>query len=178
MKHGMLLGLVAAGLLLTATIGWTADSTLTAPAVSAPTVADTLPAVATPPSLMDEALPSLLRIVGSLLVIVIAIYLAVFLLRRLSGNRAGGGRVKTIQVIEQTYLAPKKAVCLLKLADRAVLVGITDTSINLLTEFDWETLPPEVMKKISAPPAGFSTYLSDAAGKLFGSRAGKGVGRE
>jgi flagellar biosynthetic protein FliO len=108
----------------------------------------------------------------------VIIYAAVFLLRRLSGSRLSGGRGKTIQVIEQTYLAPKKSVCLLKLADRAVLIGITDTSINMLTELEWDSLPPEVVKKLTQPPTGFPGFLNEAAGKLFRGRSTKGAGCE
>jgi flagellar biosynthetic protein FliO len=129
------------------------------------------------PSLTESVLPSLTRIALTLCVVVAIIYLTVFLLKKLSGNRAGGtGRGKTVQVIEQTYLAPKKSVCLLKLADRAVLVGITDTSINLLTEFDWETLPSDIVERAGRSQAGFQGILNEAAGRLFGGRKDKGVG--
>ncbi len=129
------------------------------------------------PSLTESVLPSLTRIALTLCVVVAIIYLTVFLLKKLSGSRAGGtGRNKTVQVIEQTYLAPKKSVCLLKLADRAVLVGITDTSINLLTEFDWETLPSDVIDRAGRAQTGFPGILNEAAGKLFGGRKDKGVG--
>ena len=95
------------------------------------------------PSLTESVLPSLTRIGLSLCVIVAIIYLTIFLLKKLSGNRIGGKKGTAIQVVETTYLAPKKSVCLLKLADRAVLVGITDNNINLLTELEWDSLPQE-----------------------------------
>jgi len=130
------------------------------------------------PSLTESVLPSLSRIAISLCVIVGIIYLTVFLLRKLSGNRIGGKKGSTIQIIEQAYLAPKKSVCLLKLADRAVLVGITETNINLLTEMEWESLPPEVVERTSRHQGGFQGLLNEAAGKLFGGRGSKGAERE
>lgn len=129
------------------------------------------------PSLTESVLPSLTRIAISLVVIIGIIYLTVFLLRKLSGNRLGGSKGTAIQIIEQTYLAPKKSVCLLKLADRAVLVGITDTSINLLTELDWDSLPQEAIGKSRSLQKGFPGFLNEAAGRLFGGRRGKGVNR-
>ncbi len=130
------------------------------------------------PSLTESVVPSLTRIAITLAVVVAIIYLTVFLLKKLSGNRMGGvGRGRTVQVIEQTYLAPKKSVCLLKLADRAVLVGITDNNITMLTEFDWDSLPEDIIMKTSRIPGGFQGVLSEAAGRLFGKKD-KGVGRE
>lgn len=131
------------------------------------------------PSLTESVMPSLTRIAITLCVVVFIIYLTVFLLKKLSGSRMGGvGKGKTVQVIEQTYLAPKKSVCLLKLADRAVLVGITDSSINLLTEFDWEALPSDVLDRVSRAPGGFHGILNEAASRLLGGKKAKGAGRE
>ena len=128
------------------------------------------------PSLAGSVLPSITRIAITLCVVVAIIYLAVFLLRKLSGGRISGpGTGKTIRVIEQTYLAPKKSVCLLKLGDRAVLVGITETNINLLTELEWETLPAEALERINRRPAGFPGALNQAVGKLLSGVKNKGV---
>lgn len=130
------------------------------------------------PSLTESVLPSLTRIAVSLIVIVAIIYLTVFMLRKLSGSRFGGGKGKTIEIVEQTYLAPKKSVCLLKLADRAVLVGITEQNINMLTEFNWDDLPKQAPVQTGQMPNGFQGLLNEAAGKLFGNRAKKRVGHE
>jgi flagellar biosynthetic protein FliO len=177
MKHRMLLGLVLVGLFWASAAAGPTDSAAVNRPVPLTAALDTVTDVGTS-SLIQESVPSLARILAALMVIIIVIYVGVFLLRRMSGNRLGAGRGKTIQVIEQTYLAPKKSVCLLKLADRAVLIGITDASITMLTELEWESLPPDVVKKLAESPAGFSGFLNDAAGKLFGGRSSKGAGRE
>jgi len=130
------------------------------------------------PSMTDTVLPSLTRIGLSLLIIVGIIYISVFLLRRLSGRKAGGGGGKTIRIIEQTYLSPKKSVCLLKLADRAVLVGITEANINLLTEMAWDELPQDFLQKATERRAGFQGFMVEAAGKLLGAKSNKGAKRE
>jgi flagellar biosynthetic protein FliO len=130
------------------------------------------------PSMTDMLLPSLTRIGLSLLIIIGVIYISVFLMRRLSGRRTGGGKGKTIQVIEQTFLSPKKSVCLLKLADRAVLVGITEANISLLTEMAWDELPKDFLQKATERRAGFQGFLAEAAGKLLGAKNNKGAGRE
>lgn len=176
MKHGMLLGLLLVWLFWSMAAAEPVDSLVAGGSPPLTAATDTAAYVGTS-SLIQDSVPSLARIVVALLVIVVIIYATVFLLRRLSGNRASGGRGKTIQVIEQTYLAPKKSVCLLKLADRAVLIGITDASINMLTELEWDSLPPDVVKKLSQPPVGFPGFLNEAAGKLFRGRSTKGADR-
>lgn len=123
------------------------------------------------PNVSDMLVPSLTRIALSLLAIIVVIYAVVYLLRRLSGNRVGGGRRnKSIQMVEQTYLAPKKSVCLLKMADRAVLVGVTDTQISMLTEMEWEAMPQEIQKAGGTRQPGFQGTLNDAVGRLFGAK--------
>ncbi|MCP4568308.1 MAG: flagellar biosynthetic protein FliO [FCB group bacterium] len=131
------------------------------------------------PTVSDMLLPSLTRIALSLMVIIVVIYGVVYLLRKLSGNRLGGGRKnKTIQMVEQTYLAPKKSVCLIKMADRAVLVGVTDTHISMLTEMEWDTLPQDSQPCTEEKQTGFQGVLNDAVGKLFGTSKNKGASGE
>ena len=130
------------------------------------------------PSLTESVLPSLTRIAVSLCVIVAIIYLTVFLLKKLSNSHIGGRKGTAIQIVEQTYLAPKKSVCLLKLADRAVLVGITENSMNLLTEMEWDALPQETIEKSDRAHAGFQGFLNEAAGRFLGGKRSKGAGNE
>lgn len=127
------------------------------------------------PSLAESVLPSLTRIGVSLAIIVGIIYLSVFFLRKLSGSKLGGQKGTTIQVIEHAYLGPKKSVCLIRLADRAVLVGVTETNISVLTELDWTSLPQATIEKTVRSSSGFQGFLNDAAGKLFGNRGQKGA---
>lgn len=129
--------------------------------------------------LSGMVLPSLTRIALSLMAIIGIIYGSVFLLRKLTGHRLGsGGHKGAIQLVEKTFLAPKKSVCLLKLADRAVLIGVTETNINLLTEFDWSELPQQTFAKPKGQPIKFQRMLNQAAGRLFNSRNRKEAGNE
>jgi flagellar biosynthetic protein FliO len=148
-----------------------ADDPVTSTAPITPAKTDTLSASPTT-GLTESVLPSITRLGLSLLAIVVIIYATVFLMKKLSGNKIGRGR--TIQIIEQTYLAPKKSVCLLKLADRVVLVGITENNINMLTELDCESMPADYLNKLKEQQTGFQGYLNNAAGKLFGKKNGGG----
>ncbi|MCK5126313.1 MAG: flagellar biosynthetic protein FliO [candidate division Zixibacteria bacterium] len=131
------------------------------------------------PSVTEDILPSLSRIGMALIIIICVIYGTVFMLKKLSGKRlGGGGRFKTVTVIEQTYIAPKKSVCLLKMADRAVLVGVTDNTISMLTECNWDDLPEENRIQSRKSEVGFSQLLSSATGKLFGAKSTQGGSHE
>jgi len=172
MKLALIGGLLLAAIVLTAPTIMAGDPVTGTTPVSPPKT-DTLSATTPALGLTDSVLPSLTRLGLSLLAIVAIIYATVFLMKKLSGNKIGRGR--TIQIIEQTYLAPKKSVCLLKLADRVVLVGITENNISLLTELDCESMPAEYLNKINERPAGFQGFLNDATGKLFGRKRNGGT---
>jgi len=74
--------------------------------------------------------------------------------RRALGGRFGGGLV---EVLERAYIAPKKAIYLVKIADKIVALGVTDSEIRVLLE-----LPPEETLEL----------LSNAAqGERSGSRS-------
>jgi flagellar protein FliO/FliZ len=130
--------------------------------------ADTLAAAtqATTPEFVGTAMPSMLRMVFALIVVIGAIYGGLWLLKR-SMNRgfARGGR--TLEVLETTAVAPKKTISLVRVADKAVLVGVTDNGIAMLTELTAEQTK-EIVAAQATPAAddGFSKALAAATGKL------------
>ena len=81
--------------------------------------------------------PSLVKMISALVVVVICVYVVLYLLRKLMGRRYSGNRKNNIlEILETTYIAPKKTVSLIRVADKAVLVGISESGISTLTEFD------------------------------------------
>ncbi|MFH1374808.1 MAG: flagellar biosynthetic protein FliO [bacterium] len=87
----------------------------------------------------SSALPSLMRMAGALLVVVICIYAGLYLMKRLVMKRSSStGRGRLLQVIETTGVAPKKTLSLIRVADKAVLIGMTDSHMSVLTELDAE----------------------------------------
>ncbi len=112
-----------------------ADNSVETTAVQAETGAavDTAP----PTSFYTSAAPSLLKLISALVVVVVCIYVGVYLLRRLMGKKYSGNRQNNIlEILETTYVAPKKSVSLLRVANKAVLVGTTENQISVLTELD------------------------------------------
>lgn len=81
---------------------------------------------------------SVLRMIGSLLVVLGLIYLAYALVPRWNKfvNKLALKSGKKIQVIECTAIAPKRNLCLVKIGEETMLLGVTAQSINYLASID------------------------------------------
>ncbi|NOY88198.1 MAG: flagellar biosynthetic protein FliO [FCB group bacterium] len=89
------------------------------------------------PNFFSSTMPSLLKLVSALIVVIICIYFGIFLLKKLMGKKySGNSRRNFLEVLETTYIAPKKSVTLLRVADKAVLIGMSESHIAVLTELD------------------------------------------
>lgn len=84
-----------------------------------------------------SAFPSLVRMISALVIVIVCIYLGLYLLKRMMGKRyTGGGRNDLLEIMGTICVAPKKSVSLIRVADKSVLVGMTDSQISVLTELD------------------------------------------
>jgi flagellar biogenesis protein FliO len=84
-----------------------------------------------------STLPSLARITGALLVVIVCIYAGLYLLKRITMRRyLANGRQHLLEVLATTCVAPKKTISLIRVADKAVLIGMSDSQISFLTELD------------------------------------------
>ena len=90
-----------------------------------------------PSAFNSDALPALGKMAGALVIVIVCIYVAVFLLKRFAGGKyRGQGKGNLLEIIESTYVAPKKTISLVRVADKAVLLGITEGNLSVLTELD------------------------------------------
>lgn len=126
-------------------------------------------------ALTDSALPSLVRMASALVIVIACIYGGIFLLRYFTGQRRSRrGQVNILEVLETTSVAPKKMVSLIRVADKSVLVGITESGMSLLTELSPEetaaAYPVSADEPVSPAP-DFAGTLSTAFNRL---RATKG----
>ena len=113
---------------LAASVSWA-----TTPGADAWTEAN--PPAATPTSMFGL----LVRLFFSLAFILLLIWGAVWLIRRFSPSRIRSAGVHNlVDVIAQTYIAPKKVIYILRLGDRALAVGATETTLTPLAELDLE----------------------------------------
>lgn len=157
----IVVGVAVAGLFFTNTGRATAD-------VAKPAAVTADEAVTGETGLGQTVVPSLLKMASALIVVVFCIYGSVFLLkkgfgRKLSHNR----RNSTLELLETTYIGPKKSISLVRVGDRSVLVGVTDNQISVLTELDAEaTKAVLVCDGEEAQPTKFKDLLTTATQKI------------
>ena len=122
---------------------------LTVLLASAPVWADEKPA----PGLCGDIGPKLLQLAGALLLINIIIYLSVWLMKKYSGGKiAGGGNL--ISIVERRHLAPKQALYLIKVGEKHLLIGASDSGLQKLSDID----DIEVKTMKPSPALGVSRF--------------------
>ncbi len=113
--------------------------------------------------------PAIVKMIGALTVVVICIYGGLFLLKRASGGRAGSrGTGRLLEVLETTYVGPKKTVSLVRVAGKSVLIGVTEGQISVLSELDADETAALATHNEEAAPEGdsFNRLLTSAADKF------------
>lgn len=97
-----------------------------------------------------SVMPSLLKLFSAMVLVIGLIYGVLYLFKKMMGNKySGNGRGKVLEVLETTYLGPKKTVSLIRFADKAVLVGSTDGSMTALGELD-EAKTKELLESLDS----------------------------
>lgn len=93
------------------------------------------------------------RLIGSaIFVLVLAAALIVGAKRYSKKKNVGGGKAR-IEIIHQHFLGPKQSIALIQVAGEAILVGITDTSINMIK--------PVALIDDEIPAADFHGFLEE-----------------
>lgn len=90
------------------------------------------------------------QMVASLSIVIGLIYLAYYLANRfLKGNLVRKSVPRYIRVVESRFLAPKKSLMLVEVGGEYLLLGSTDSGLNLIKQVDMlETI--EVVEELSA----------------------------
>ncbi len=101
-----------------------------------------------------------LGVIGSLALVVVAIYgtlwgIKVFLL----GKGSVRSRAGLIRIWESTHLSPNRTLHLVEVGERLLLLGATDSQVNLLAELDRDAIEELVPDKVKEP---FATRLAQA----------------
>ncbi len=113
-------------------------------------------------------LPSLLRLFSALIIVIGCIYGGIYLLKRVMNRRFhGNGSFHALEVLETTHIGPKKMVSLVRVGNKAVLVGMTETTISPLAELDTEQTH-EILSQQQAtiPEHDFKKVLKSATGRF------------
>lgn len=95
-----------------------------------------------------------------------AVYAMRWYTRRMGGERSGTAR--TLDIVETRSLGPNRALHLVRIGGRAVLIGVTPERINALMEVD----DPKVLEAIEAPSEGTPRSVPAFATLLAGLGAG------
>ena len=146
--------------------------TVQAPLQTAPT--DTISTSATPAyepmTGKSEAAASLIKMLVALAVVVVCIYVGIFLLKKLMAKRhTGRSGSSLLEVIETAYIDPKKSLSLVRVADKSVLIGVTDNQISVLTELDPQHTQTMIQQSLQQrPDDGFMSMLRSASDKIRG----------
>ena len=105
----------------------------------------------------------------ALIIIVGLIYLTIFLLRKSIYKGSHGASGDLVRILSSVYLGPKRAIFLVKVAGRILVLGVTDETISTLSEItDEETISQIVSVSQEGKgtyPQKFSEYLSSLRGK-------------
>ena len=111
---------------------------------------------------------AMVKMISALALVIALVYGALYMLRRLMGRRLkGSGGTASLEVLETTFVGPHKAISLVRIGQRSVLVGVTDQQITTLTELDVEETREILGTSVQATGAeGFSGALSSAMERL------------
>ncbi len=78
-----------------------------------------------------------IRMIASLFVVLALIAAGVFLLKKIMPYRGFAANGKHhIQVLSRVSLGQKRSICLVKIADEVLVVGLTNTNISLLSKMN------------------------------------------
>ena len=116
---------------------------------------------------IGSAYGSLVKMIVALVVVIACIYGGMYVLGRIMGKRGKGAiSGNNLELIETTYVGPKKTVSLLRVGEKAVLVGVTDNGITMLTELD-QTETASLLAAQEAPgEEPFGQFVKSASDKV------------
>ena len=100
-----------------------------------------------------------------------AVYAMRWYTRRVGGER--GGAAHTLDIVETRSLGPNRALHLVRIGGRAVLIGVTPERINPLLEID----DPEVLGRLELTADGVSRPAATFGALLAGLGAAAGVSK-
>lgn len=103
------------------------------------------------------------KVVAVLGLVIALLYGGMFGLRRLSGRSASGGLTQGgIKVICRQQIAPRKAIYVIRVVNKAMVVGVTDSQISHLSDLSEDEVAELISKQGASNP--FKRTLLSALG--------------
>ncbi len=118
------------------------------------------------PEIGSDLGPTLLQLLGALLLIVAFIYVSVWLMKRYSSGRIGSSS-SLITIVERKHLTPKQALYVLKVGDEHLLVGATENGINKISEITITEADTTGKQQLKPQQSKFSQILNQAKSSLM-----------
>ena len=113
---------------------------------------------------MGESLfPMITKLAVGLGLVIFLVWGSVWLLRKSALGQKFGASGNTIQVLERSFLGPKKSIYLVEIGGRVLALGVTEENIALLTE--WQVGELEISSPKSSSPGLFATQLKTLLGQ-------------
>jgi len=115
------------------------------------------------PEYTGTVLPSMAKVIGALVLVLLCAYGGIFLLKKSMGRRFGGGTGKLLEVIETAHVAQKSSVSLVRIGSKSVLIGVSEAQVSMLSEMD-EAETSEMLASIESEQTtqSFETLFSSA----------------
>jgi flagellar protein FliO/FliZ len=110
---------------------------------------------------------SLMQLVGGLIIVVGLLLGTLWLIKRLSGPR---GAASGLKVLGAAAVGTRERVVLVELADKVLVLGVTQNSVNTLHTLDAE----EFRKSAGAPPQASATSFQGWFARALERRRGEG----
>ncbi len=147
------------GLIATSTLQ--SGQNLTAAETLGTVMQDATPKPATGPLDTSSPIWAILKMLSALVLVIAALYGGLYLLKKMMTNRRfAASQDAALEVLESAYVGPKKMLSLVRVGKKAVLVGVTDQQISLLTELDADETAVLLTPKPQGKP-------SESFGHLF-----------
>ena len=96
----------------------------------------------------------------ALFILIAVVYAGVVIIKKF-GHGKVNKKGDIISIAGSTYLGPKKSIFLVDIHDKRLVLGVTDTSIQLLTQFDRPEQDAVVEKTGQPGSAAFSSLLNN-----------------
>ena len=106
---------------------------------------------------------SLLQAFGSLILVILLVFALLFFVKKFVYKDFTGFSKKenlSFKVLSQIALLPKKSIFLVKVFDRILVVGVTDTAINTLSEINDKGVIEDIESSLSEKNIDDTKFLN------------------
>ena len=100
--------------------------------------------------------------------IIILVYLILYLLKRFVYRKNFGKPNNTVEMLDFVPLVAKKSICVVKVVDRILVLGISEDNISKLSEIDDQNVQRDWMAQFNKHSAKKTASFSDQLQSLLG----------